>query len=127
MITTFFAMTVSMVAIFGILLPTFHYATKGYKEAEQKGYNPMLSAFLYTFMGYIVGLTITSLFLSMVAYTGFPVKYYACKFFYGNPTACLSITNTNQKDVDDWKVPSDPLTPNNSSSNTGSTSNTNTK
>ena len=125
MLTTFFAMVSALITIFGIILPTYHYATKGYKEAEQKGYNPMISLFLYTFVGYTVGLTITSLFLAMVEYTGFPVKYYNCKFFLGNPQACLQITNTNQQQVDDFQFPKDPLDTTNSSS-TGTSQTTQT-
>lgn len=88
MIGNFLGMVIATVTFFGLIIPIWHWMSKSWKDAEQKGTNPYVQSFYGLFFGYLIGLTITGSILSIASFIGAPVKYYNCYFFTADADFC---------------------------------------
>lgn len=99
MITLFFGMLTSVITIFGMLVPTYHYTKTHWDGAESKGHNPYISGFYGFMLGTLISNAIIGSFL-IIASGFFPVRYLNCYFTTGgNVQLCQTNYSNDYKEA----------------------------
>lgn len=92
------------VVVFAVpVVAVFHYSSKFYHEADQKGNVPFLSGLMGALLGLFVSLAIVGVWLSVVSFAGFPARLYACFFSYGNISLCRQYYGENSEMARDFE------------------------
>lgn len=92
------------VVVFAVpVIAMWHFASKMYHEANQQGVVPFLSGIIGTIIGLFVSVGVVGSWLSIVSYAGFPARYYACYFSYGNMQKCKELYSDNSEMAKDFE------------------------
>lgn len=83
MINTFLGTALAIITIFGLILPTWHWLSMGWKESERKGTNPYIGGLFGVFVGYMIGFAIVGSFMILVELLGFDGRMINCYNFSG--------------------------------------------
>lgn len=77
----FVATSSAIVIVFGFFIGVLGSMIRGYREARQKGEEPLIHALYNGFIGFFTTAVIITLLFAFLEFVGFKVRYHVCSFF----------------------------------------------